>query len=82
MSLLVTMIYVTVYSYMVHLAMVFGDFGFYCTPTLLISICIMKHMKQCILNIAVFAKLKCLPVCIMAHFAKLIAHQTYRIYSI
>ena len=36
---------------------------------------------QCTLNIALFAKLKCPPMCIMAHFARLIVHQIYCVYG-
>ena len=47
-------------------------------PTLFLITCI---MKQCTLNIALFNKLKCLPMCITSQFAKLIAHQIYHIYG-
>ena len=39
-------------------------------------------MKQCTLNITLFAKLKCPPMCIMSQFAKLIVKDIYVICAI
>ena len=40
------------------------------------------YYEQCTLNITLFAKLKCLPMCITSLLAKLSVHQIYCVYSI
>ena len=40
------------------------------------------HYEQCTLNIALFAKLNCPPICITSQFAKLIVYQIYCVYGI
>ena len=38
-------------------------------------------MKQCTFNIALFAKLKFLPICMTSQFTKLTVRQIYRVYG-